>query len=287
MSTSSSLQKKALLYSLFLHVGVLLLLIYSFEFSEPLPVVSNHDNKIVNAVALTDSPVVTPSPRVVEDKVESLPSPPTPPQPQPPTPAQAAPAPAASQALPTEKKLALLKKPATKLEKKITAQPVKKDLAKKLLADLENEISKQAQTKQKLIKKKFNQALKTQSEQALQELLKTASAGPRAQHTDGVINKYKALILQAISQQWVVPGHVDKRLSCELMIRLTAQGAVLDVQVTKSSGDLALDRSARAAVFKASPLPVPADSDAFEPFRQFVLKVKPENIQENNLAMLG
>jgi colicin import membrane protein len=93
-----------------------------------------------------------------------------------------------------------------------------------------------------------------------------------------VINKYKALILQAISEHWIIPTQVNKKLSCELMIRLAPSGNVLDVQVTKTSGDPSLDSSARAAVLKASPLPVPSKGSEFEPFRQFVLKVKPENI---------
>jgi colicin import membrane protein len=62
------------------------------------------------------------------------------------------------------------------------------------------------------------------------------------------------------------------------MVRLGPGGVVLDVQTTKTSGDPSLDSSARAAVLKASPLPVPPNANDFEAFRQFVLKVKPENI---------
>ena len=75
-----------------------------------------------------------------------------------------------------------------------------------------------------------------------------------------------------------MPTQVDKKLTCELMIRIAPGGMVLDVQVTKTSGDPSLDSSARIAVFKASPLPVPADPQAFAAFRQFILKVKPQNI---------
>ena len=159
-----------------------------------------------------------------------------------------------------------------------------KEITKQLLADLESELSKKAKAKPKKIKNKFDQVLKTQSEKALEKLMQEQqqqAAGQKAQHMQGVIDKYKALILQAIGQQWVVPNHVDRKLYCDLMIHLSPGGVVLEVEVIKSSGDVLLDRSARAAVFKASPLPVPTDIYSFEPFKQFVLRVKPENILEN------
>ena len=102
--------------------------------------------------------------------------------------------------------------------------------------------------------------------------------GQQTRESQGEVNKYKALIIQAISENWIIPPAANKKLFCELMIRIAPGGMVLDVQVTKSSGDPALDSSARSAVLKSSPLPVPKDADAFESFRQFVLKVKPENV---------
>ena len=112
-------------------------------------------------------------------------------------------------------------------------------------------------------------------------------AATMTQQMHGVVDKYKALILQTISQHWIVPTNADKKLTAELLIRLAPGGLVLDVQLIKSSGDAALDRSARAAVFNASPLPVPTDSDAFTAFRQFVLKVKPENVLHNDSIVIG
>ncbi len=103
-------------------------------------------------------------------------------------------------------------------------------------------------------------------------------SGKLSRQSQGIVNKYKALIIQAISEHWQVPLQANRSLYSELMIRLSPEGAVLDVKITKSSGDPALDSSARSAVLKASPLPVPESKDEFEPFKQFVLKVKPENI---------
>lgn len=281
--------QKSIIFSILLHVIVLIILIASFEFSAPMLVVSNTDDKVVNAVALKDSPFIAPPTKTPENQPEMKPQvqqaieePPLQPL-ENKLAAKPAPVPETSQAPLPEKKLAINEDKKIALEKQRNS--LKKNLTQQLLADLEGEMTKQARTKQKGVKKKFSQALKVQSEKALQQLLKEqqAAASRRSQHTQGIIDKYKALILQAISQQWVIPSHVNRHLYCELFIRLAPGGVVLEVEVMKSSGDNSLDRSARAAVFRASPLPVPSDIISFEPFREFMLKVKPENVQENNV----
>ena len=92
------------------------------------------------------------------------------------------------------------------------------------------------------------------------------------------VDKYKALILQAISQQWIIPDAAKKDEQGELLVNLAPGGVVLSVEITKSSGDPALDRSAQIAVQKASPLPVPNDPALFDGFRQITLTVRPEGI---------
>ncbi len=95
----------------------------------------------------------------------------------------------------------------------------------------------------------------------------------------GVVDKYKALILGAIGRQWILPDQVNEGLSSQFKIRLAPNGSVLDVQLTKSSGDPVLDRSAQAAIYKASPLPVPGEPDMFNMFREISLTVRPENVR--------
>ena len=279
--------KKAFLFSALLHGFVLIILVSSLVFAPPPLVVSNNDTKVVDAIALKDTPLIAPPTKIIEEQPLLKPALEEPPPPPPPeeTAALKPAAPKVDAAPPEiEKKLALKAVPKKKLAEKPQKKMARKDLSKQLLADLEEELAKQAKLKQKSVKNKFKQALKTQSEKAIDDLMKEQkqAASQRSQHMQGIIDKYKALILQAIGQQWVVPSHVDKRLSCELIIHLDPGGVVLDVQIMKSSGDIVLDRSARAAVFKASPLPVPSDIYSFEPFRKFVLKVKPENVQEKN-----
>ena len=156
--------------------------------------------------------------------------------------------------------------------------------AKDLLADIKHHSEKQKKLKQKTLKLQFEKTLHEQAEKSLRQQLLNEDIklqGMQTRESHGEVNKYKALILQAISEHWVIPPQVNKSLSCELRIRLAPGGEVLDVQVTRSSGDPSLDHSARVAVLKASPLPVPSDPNAFAAFREFALKVKPENILAN------
>lgn len=99
----------------------------------------------------------------------------------------------------------------------------------------------------------------------------------RSAQMSGEVNKYKALIIQAISQHWILPDHVDPQLFSQFRIQLAPTGKVLSVSLIKSSGDPVLDRSAQAAIYKASPLPVPSDSKVFNLFRDISLTVRPQS----------
>ena len=93
-----------------------------------------------------------------------------------------------------------------------------------------------------------------------------------------VVSHYKAMLVKAISQHWLMPAVVDTHVTCVLRARLAPDGSVLTVSVKKSSGNDALDRSAVAAVYKASPLPIPKDSSLFDTFRELQLTVRPEGV---------
>jgi TonB family protein len=259
--------QKHLLFSVLLHAVILTVLVVSFEWSSTMPVVSHSDKDVIEAVVM-DEPLL--SKKIIQKPL------PEPPAPLPPT-------------LPPEpvKPIKAEVTPPKKVETIVIPEKKQKKhqedlLQKELLADLQKQHEKQKKAiKQKNLQAEFEKEMKMLQAKNLQRQLlqeQKRVAGIRAQQSKGVVDKYKALILQTISQHWHIPSQVDKKRSAELLVRVAPGGVVLDVQLTKSSGDDALDRSARAAVLKSSPLPVPSDVDAFEPFRQFVLKVKPENV---------
>jgi colicin import membrane protein len=258
MSTSS--QQKYFILSILFHLAIVLICVLGLDVSAPLFVVENtNQHDVISAVILGDSATSKILPQAI-----------TPP------PVDKKPLKSKVQDQVQIKKDMIALKAAEKLRHDKLAQSLLDDIQQ-----LKKKKVKQQQLKQKELQAQFQKSLKQQTEKSLRQQLLNEEIklqGVKARQSQGVINKYKALILQAISERWIVPTQANKSLYCELMIRVAPGGMVLDVQVTKSSGDSALDSSARAAVLKASPLPVPPDTEAFEAFRQFVLKVKPENV---------
>lgn len=94
----------------------------------------------------------------------------------------------------------------------------------------------------------------------------------------GELDKYKQMIIQTISRKWIIPETTTDNLACQLLVHLGPGGVVLSVDVLKESGDENLDRSARNAIMKASPLPVPESLDLFDNFRALRLTFRPGGI---------
>lgn len=288
---SNTPKPKYFFISLFCHVAVLTFLILGFDFSTPLAVVENtNKNDVISAVVLGDTvkskvlpQEIKPTPAPISPQLKSTPVAPLPPVakeiakkivPKEPDKDEIALKIAQKKQEMAEKQLA------EKTEKKRQEKLAKELIAKDLLADIQKINDKKKKVVQKKLQSQFEKVLQEQAEKTLRDHLLNEEIklqSTESRQAQGEINKYKALILQAISERWLIPPQVNKKAYCELMIHIAPSGRVLEVHITKTSGDPALDSSARAAVLKASPLPVPTDTGAFTPFKQFVLKMKPEN----------
>ena len=119
------------------------------------------------------------------------------------------------------------------------------------------------------------QKLQKQLQHEVAATAKQMSAA-HAKQVQSEVAKYKALIVQAIAQNWLVPPKLSHNISCQLLIDVAPGGTVLSVKLLKSSGDSRLDRSAQAAVWQASPLPVPSVTEVFDNFRELRLTVYPK-----------
>ena len=80
----------------------------------------------------------------------------------------------------------------------------------------------------------------------------------------GVVDQYRAELEQAIERSWIRPPSAQPGLVCTLNVTQAPGGTVLDVRLGSCNGDAAVRESITNAVFRASPLPAPADPRAFE-----------------------
>jgi colicin import membrane protein len=285
MGKAMSPYLSALAWALLLHVIVLVLLLSSFSPSAEIPIV-HKTNKVVHAVAVNNSEVQKKVKQIRAEQQQKLA-------------ADAArekhlkqqAADLAHKRLVEKKQLAKIKREQA-LAKKTLHSEEKRQQAE--IATLKKERAQEAKQLAALQKKTLSakkilkseedalkkQQLQQQKALALQKAIEAKEHDKEQQQSqarEGVVSKYKALILESISRHWYVPPGISKTASCQLTINLAPGGSVLDVQVLKSSGDPILDRSAVAAVFKASPLPVPNDSADFVAFKRFNLTVRPES----------
>lgn len=166
-----------------------------------------------------------------------------------------------------EKSLADMKKQQINLQKKQQQEAAK-------LAELQKKKEAAVAREEQARAAKANDEMVQKKQLAAQQAALTAEKNARVA---GEVDKYKALIIDAIRRQWILPESANSTLSSQFRIRLAPNGAVLEVSLTRSSGDPILDRSAQSAIYKASPLPVPSDPDTFNLFRDISLTVRPEN----------
>ena len=112
-------------------------------------------------------------------------------------------------------------------------------------------------------------------ERATQQAAEQAAADNRA------VQAYTATIRENIGRNWSIPPSARNGMSVLLEIRLVPTGEVISVNILKSSGDPAFDRSAEQAVLKAARFPElqQMPTRMFErQFRSFNLLFRPEDL---------
>ena len=88
----------------------------------------------------------------------------------------------------------------------------------------------------------------------------------------GVMDEYRALLVQTIERNWIRPPSARAGLQCTLHVTQAPGGTVVDVKLGACNGDQAVRESIANAVFRASPLPAPRDPRAFERRLEIVFK---------------
>ncbi len=178
------------------------------------------------------------------------------------------------------RQMALKRKQKEAAEKKRQAQLKLEKQRQKRLA----EEKKRRQAEQKRIKeyeRKRQEELVRQEAEMKQKLAaeRRRREAARQQGRQREISRYLGLIKNAVTRHWTLPAQEVKGLRCEVKVRIIPNGEVIDVQIIKSSGNLAFDRSVETAVYRAAPLPVPSiDSGLFNEFREVIFSFEPRDL---------
>ncbi len=88
----------------------------------------------------------------------------------------------------------------------------------------------------------------------------------------GALAQYIALIQQSVERNWIRPPEAAPGIECELLVRQIPGGEIADVQVGACNASPVVQRSIVNAVYKAAPLPEPADPSLFERNLRFVFQ---------------
>lgn len=101
-------------------------------------------------------------------------------------------------------------------------------------------------------------------EAELQRRLAAEEGAAAALAASGALDEYRAALEQAIERSWIRPPSAQPGLACTLYVTQAQGGTVLNVRLGPCNGDAAVRESITNAVFRASPLPAPADPRAFQ-----------------------
>jgi colicin import membrane protein len=80
---------------------------------------------------------------------------------------------------------------------------------------------------------------------------------------------YQFALQQKVLRNWARPASARAGLDCLVQVRQSATGEVISANVVSCNGDEATRRSIEAAVYKASPLPLPENAVLFDPNLRF------------------
>jgi len=168
-----------------------------------------------------------------------------------------------------QQKLAQLKQEQQELEKKRKLEEETKKKTEEAEKKRKDEERKRAEEEQKQ-----KAAEETRKKQLAEEQRQRDAA--QASQDQALIQSIGLEVKRAVVNNFNISG-LPPGLECELTVRTVPGGEVVNVIISKSSGNEIFDRRAVAAVEKASPLPLPEDAATFDrlKLRQFSLPFKP------------
>ena len=162
----------------------------------------------------------------------------------------------------------------------IKAQQIKEQKAKAAKQKAEQVKAAEDAKRKKAAAEKLAREQARQQQQALDKALLEEEMMLAEQAEAEVVNSYKSLIAERIINKWSRPPSARRGMICDLVIQLVPTGKIITVNITKSSGNQAFDRSAEQAVRAVDQIPELQNMDinTFERnFRIIHLQFNPED----------
>ena len=151
---------------------------------------------------------------------------------------------------------------------RVRQQKISAEEAARKAAEAQAQRRKAAETERRKAAEEAARRKETAEQQAreaeLQRRLAAEEEEASSVAASGVVDQYRAELEQAIERSWIRPPSAQRGLECTLNVTQAPGGTVLDVRLGSCNGDAAVRESITNAVFRASPLPAPADPRAFE-----------------------
>jgi colicin import membrane protein len=199
---------------------------------------------------------------------------PEPPKPEPPKPEPVKPPPKPPEEKPQPPK------PDPAIAKKLEREKKEKEKTEKLEREKrekqkEDEAKKKREKEEVAKQKREEEARRKEDERLKQETEKARADAAAARKSE--IDSWVERIKRQIRSRANVPDTVTGKPEVQVRIRLLPGGEVLDIVVTKRSGNPTYDAAIERGIRSASPLPVPpANSELFPQFRDLNLNIQHE-----------
>ncbi|MDD5330096.1 MAG: energy transducer TonB [Sulfuricella sp.] len=253
-------RKWAVMLAVLVHLMFAAVLVFgvNWQTREASPVIAELWNSLppVSAPAPKREPVVEPKPEPrPEPKVEPKPAPKPEPKLEQPKPAKVD---IALKEKEKEKKRKEDERKKAEAEKKQREQ-LKEQERKELLAQVEAE--------QAELSKQRAAAAETRR----QKMAAAAQAAALARGMEDAMGRISSHVRRFV----VMPADVAGNPQAIFEVSLLPTGEVLNVKLSRSSGNTAYDNAVERAIHKASPLPLPADPSLVGRFRELKLKFRP------------
>ncbi len=195
---------------------------------------------------------------------EPEPAPPSPPKPEPKPEPKLEPRPEPKPLPPPPKPDIALKEPKQKPPPKVVPREIPKEIPK--------EIPRPDPFKEQL-KRETERLDKSKLAAALDKEVAGAKSAQAAAAAKKSSDEWGARIRGKIRGNIVLPPDIKGNPEAEFLVTLLPSGEVLNLRLTKSSGNPALDAAIERAIRKSDPLPKPEQGEVFQ--RELVLKYRP------------